>query len=122
MTDAPIRDWSELCAFALALDLPNVTEAISWGHPNLKAHGKMWCWWSPLVDAAVFKGDAEEREILRAVDPETHPMHPHYARAGVILVAAGRIDRGWAEARLIRTWREMAPRRFLKAWDAAHGA
>jgi len=25
------------------LDLPQVTEAAPWGHPCLKAHGKMWC-------------------------------------------------------------------------------
>ena len=36
-------------------------------------------------------------------------------------IRAGRIDEGWARARLIRQWRDAAPKRWLKAWDAAQG-
>jgi len=118
MGEGPIRDWPELRAFALSLDLPKVEEAVSWGNPNLKAHGKMWCWWSPMIDAACFKGSVEERDMLLEADPDTFVMHPHYARSGILLVAAGRIDRGWTEARLRRTWKEMAPKRWLAAWKA----
>lgn len=113
-----IRDWLELKAFALGLDLPRVEETTAWGNPVLKAHGKMWVWWSPYMDAALFKCDRDERDMLRAADPVTFPCHPHYENHNLILVAAGRIDEGWTEARLIRTWREMAPKRVLKAWDA----
>ncbi len=114
----PIQTWPELRDFAVGLGLPNVEDAVSWGNPNLKAHGKLWCWWSPYVDAAIFKGDRDEREMLIAADPETFVMHDHYASFGCILVAAGRIERDWAEARLRRTWEEMAPKRWLKAWSA----
>lgn len=117
MAAPPISTWEELRAFALSLDLPRVEEAVSWGNPNLKAHGKMWCWWSPYIDAAVFKGAVEEREMLHAADPETFPLHDHYANHGLILVAAGRIERDWAEARLRATWRDMAPKRLLKDLD-----
>lgn len=113
-----LQTWPELKAFALGLGLPEVTEAVSWGNENLKAHGKMWCWWSPYVDAAIFKGSIEEREALIAADPSTFLWHDHYAKHGLILVAAGRIDAGWAEARLRQTWRDAAPKRFLKAWDS----
>jgi len=112
----PIRDWEELRAFALALDLPHVEEATSWGNPCLKAHGKLWAWWSPYIDAALFRCDREERAMLREADPETFPAHPHYENHDLILVAAGRIDRGWAGARLRRNWEEAAPKRVLKAW------
>jgi hypothetical protein len=113
-----IRTWPDLRALALSLGLPRVEDAISWGNPNLKAHGKMWCWWSPYVDAAVFKGTIEEREALHDIDPETFLLHPHYANHGLLLVAAGRIDPGWAEARLRQTWEDMAPRRWLARWKA----
>lgn len=113
-----IRDWAELKALALGLGLPRVEQTTSWGNDTLKAHGKLWCWWSPMIDAAVFKGSAEERETLISADPDTFVMHPHYARSGVILVAAGRIDPGWAEARLMSTWCAMAPKRVLAAWQA----
>lgn len=117
MTD-PIHTWPELRDFAVSLDLPKVEDAVSWGNPNLKAHGKLWCWWSPYVDAAIFKGTRDEREMLIAADPETFLIHPHYEKFGNILVAGGRIDRDWAEARLRRTWREMAPKRWLAQFDA----
>lgn len=113
-----IHDWPELKGFALALGLPRVEETTAWGNPVLKAHGRMWTWWSPYIDAALFKCDREEREMLRDADPDTFPTHPHYETHNLILVAAGRIDEGWAEARLTRTWRDMAPKRFLKDWDA----
>lgn len=118
----PIKTWEELKALAFAMDLPEVTLAVSWGNENLKAHGKMWTWWSPYVDAAIFKGSVEEREMLMAADPETFVLHPHYAKHGGILVAAGRIDPGWARARLMQSWRDIAPKKFLKTWDAENGS
>ncbi|MEM6303660.1 MAG: MmcQ/YjbR family DNA-binding protein [Pseudomonadota bacterium] len=113
-----MRTWQEVKALGLSLNLPQVEVAASWGNENLKAHGKMWVWWSPYVEAAVFKGSLEEREALNAADPATFILHPHYAKHGLILVAAGHIDPAWATARLQTSWRAMAPKRFLKAWDA----
>ena len=113
-----IATWPDLRALALSLDLPKVEDAVSWGNPNLKAHGKMWVWWSPYVDAGVFKCAIEEREALIAADPATFLHHDHYANYGLILVAAGRIDPDWTRARLRRTWEEMAPKRWLAKWQA----
>jgi hypothetical protein len=116
-----IHTWPELKAFAFGLDLPMVTVDHPWGNECLKAHGKMWCWWSPYVDAAVFKASRDEREMLLAADPETFTRHPHYEPHNLVLVRAGRIDEGWARARLLQQWREVAPKRWLKTWDAEHG-
>ncbi|MCB6179122.1 MmcQ/YjbR family DNA-binding protein [Rhodobacter sp. Har01] len=117
-----IRDWPTLKAFALALDLPEVALAHPWGHEALKAHGKMWVWWSPFEDAAVFRADRDEREMLMQADPDTFFLHPHYASHALVLVCAGRIDPAWVRPRLIRDWRNAAPKRWLKTWDAAHPA
>lgn len=114
-----IHTWPELKAFALGLDLPMVTVDHPWGNECLKAHGKMWCWWSPHVDAAVFKASRDEREMLMAADPETFTLHPHYEPHNLVLVRAGRIDKGCARARLLQQWRDAAPKRWLKAWDDA---
>jgi len=117
----PLANWADLRDFALSLGLPQVEDAISWGNPNLKAHGKMWVWWSPYVEAAVFKCPFDESEFLRAADPATFLHHPHYQNHPLILVAAGRIDPAWAEARLRRSWAELAPKRWLKTWQAGGG-
>jgi hypothetical protein len=113
-----IATWPDLRALALSLDLPQVVDAVNWGNPNLKAHGKMWVWWSPYVEAGVFKGSIDEREMLRDADPATFLHHPHYANHGLILVAAGRIDPDWSAARLQRIWEELAPKRWLRDWKA----
>jgi hypothetical protein len=112
MTEAPIATWDELCAFAKGLGLPKVEESMSWGNPGLKAHGKLWCWWSPYVDAAVFKGSIDEREMLHAADPETFLLHDHYAKHGLILVAGGRIDRD-GQRRVCAGRGGRAPKRWL---------
>jgi hypothetical protein len=115
-----IHSWPELKAFALGLNLPMVNIDFPWGNECLKAHGKMWCWWSPYVDAAVFKASQEEREMLIEADPETFALHPHYQPHNLILVRAGRIEEGWAKARLMQQWRDAAPKRWLKTWEAAN--
>jgi hypothetical protein len=117
-----IATWPALRDFALGLGLPEVIETTAWGNPCLKAHGKMWVWWSPYVDAAVFKCDLDERDMLLAADPDTFLLHPHYAKHGLILVRGGCIDPNWARPRLIRSWREAAPKRWLKQWEAEQAA
>lgn len=117
-----IADWPALKSFAQALDLPQVTPDYPRGSECLKARGKMWCWWSPCVDSAVFKAPPDEREMLRAADPGTFALHPHCAPHNLFLVRAGRVDEGWARARLTRHWRDAAPKRWLKAWDTEHGS
>jgi hypothetical protein len=116
---APARvDWPALRMLALGLSLPGVTEATTWGQPCLKAHGKLWVWWSPHEDAPVFKVAREVREMLLAADPDTFFVTPHYRPHGLVLMHPDRFDAVWAEATLRRVWREQAPKRLLKAWDA----
>lgn len=113
-----IQTWPEMKAFALSLGLPQVEETKSWGNEVLKAHGKLWVWWSPYVEAALFKCDIEERDTLRMADPDTFLHHSHYEKHGLLLVAAGRIEPDWAKARLTSTWRTLAPKKFLMTYDA----
>ncbi len=123
MTDGPaLNGWPGLKALALSLNLPEVTEAHPWGHEVLKAHGKLWCYWGARADGAVFRVDAFEREMLLAADPDSFFEHPHYTPHGLILVRPGRLNPGWARARLIGQWRAAAPKRWLRAWDAAQGS
>ena len=113
-----IHSYADLRETALSLNLPKVEDGTAWGNACLRAHGKMWVWWSPYLDAAVFKCDFEDREMLLLADPETFVLHPHYKAHKLTLVMGGRIDSDWAKARLIRQWRDAAPKRWLKSWDA----
>ncbi|MDB5533619.1 MAG: hypothetical protein JWO28_1934 [Hyphomicrobiales bacterium] len=98
--------------------MPGVEEATSWGQPNLKAHGKLWVWWSPHEDAPVFKVPFEEREILVEAEPKTFFFTPHYKSHPLVLVRPDKLDLAWAKANLIKVWRAQAPKRVLKAYDA----
>ena len=110
--------YEDVKALALSLGLPGVTEATSWGQPCLKAHGKLWVFWSPSEDALAFKVPFEEREMLVETAPETFFFTDHYRNHKLILVRPERLDPDWAKANLLRVWREMAPKRLLKTYDA----
>jgi hypothetical protein len=110
-------DWNRLKTLALDLGLPGVEETTTWGVPALKAHGKLWVWWSPSEDAPVFKVPIEERELLIEVEPETFFFTPHYRSHPLVLVQPEKLDLDWAKANLIRVWRAQAPKRVLKAID-----
>jgi hypothetical protein len=109
--------WPKLKALALALDLPGIEETTSWGQPTLKAHGKLWVWWSPSEDAPVFKVTLEEREFLCEADPEAFFFTDHYKNHPLILVRPEKLDLDWAKNNLVKVWRQMAPKRVLKAFD-----
>jgi hypothetical protein len=115
-----LNNWAALRSFALGLGLPNVEDAVSWGQPNLKAHGKMWVWWNAQENAAVFKSSFEERDFLFEVDPDTFFITPHYRNWPLILARADRLDPAWVAANLRRVWRAQAKKTFLKKWDEAH--
>lgn len=113
-------DWGRLRMMALSLGLLGVEETTSWGQPTLKAHGKLWVWWSPHEDAPVFKVPFEEREILVEAEPDTFFFTPHYKGHPLILVRPDKLDLEWAKANLIKVWRAQAPKRVLKDHDARH--
>ena len=115
-------DWDRLKALALGLGLPGVEETTSWGQPTLKAHGKLWVWWSPHEDAPVFKVSFEEREVLLEAEPDTFFVTPHYRGHQLVLVRPERLDLAWARHNLMRVWRAQAPKRVMKALDEASPA
>ena len=114
--------YDDLRRIALSLHFPGVAEAVSWGQPCLKAHGKLWFFWSPSENAPVFKVPFEERDFLVENDPQTFFFTDHYRNHQLVLARPDRIDREWIRQNLIRVWRDMAPKRLLRKWDEENGA
>ncbi len=114
--------YETLRKLVLSLDLPGVTEAVSWGQPCLKAHGKLWFFWSPSENAPVFKVPFEEREMLVEAALDVFFFTDHYKNHKLVLAYPDRLDLDWARDNLIRVWRDQAPKRLLKAYDAASGS
>jgi len=114
--------YEDLRALALSLALPGVSEAISWGQPTLKAHGKLWFFWNPKYDAPVFKVSSfDERDMLIEAAPDMFFTTDHHRPHNLVLVYPERVDLDWVQENLTRVWRAQAPKRVLKAWDAEHG-
>jgi hypothetical protein len=118
MPAKPSRDWPRIRKLALGLGLPDVVEATAYGAPALKAHGKLWVWCSPTEGSLVFKVGIDERDMLIDVDPACFYITPHYRNSAMVLAREGKLDLAWARNNLTRVWRELAPKRVLKAHDA----
>lgn len=118
MPKRKVFTYESLRDLALSLKLPGVADAVSWGQPCLKAHGRLWFFWNPKWNAPVFKVPFEERDMLIEADPETFFTTDHHRSWELVLARPERLDPEWARANLLRVWRKQAPKKLLKAIDA----
>ena len=75
----------------LALALPNVEEATSYGTPALKVSGKLFVRLHQDLDKIVLKMPFDRREEMMAADPQTYFITDHYAEHPYILVSLARL-------------------------------
>lgn len=102
----------------IAMELPGVEEAISWGHPNLKVGKKALLFWNPTHNAPVFKVPFEERDFLIEADPETFFTTDHHRSWPLVLARPDKVDIAWVRNNIKRVWRDLVPKRILRAWEA----
>lgn len=107
---------------AIALSLPEVEEASAYGHPAFKAFGKFLTRVRHEDDSVVFVGvNFDERELLIEADPDVFHVTPHYKNYPSVLARLATVDAATVTRFLERRWRECAPKKFLKEWDAGQG-
>jgi hypothetical protein len=79
----------------LALALPDVVEATSWGAPAFKAKGKMFACRpthkSAEPDSLVVMLDFMERDLLLRIAPDTYYLKPHYQNYPCVLARLPKI-------------------------------
>src|ERR1700739_3613605 len=75
----------------LALALPSVEEATSYGTPALKVSGKLFVRLHQDLDKIVLKMPFDRREEMMAADPQTYFITDHYAEHPYILVSLARV-------------------------------
>lgn len=103
---------------ALALALPEATEGTSYGTPAFKVRGKLFARLREEGDVLVVKTDLGYREALIDADPETFFITPHYAGYPAVLVRLGSVAEGELRDLLADSWRIVAPKRLVAAFDA----
>ena len=107
---------------AMALALPQVEEAMSYGKPSFKAFGKFLTRVRREDQSIVLTGVTfDEREMLMEAEPETFHLTPHYKDYPAVLARLASVDPGTVRNFLERRWRELAPKTFLKNFDAQKG-
>jgi hypothetical protein len=93
----------------LALELSEVEELTSWGHPSLKVRGKWFAGLSPhtkeAAGALVIRCDPDERPLMLAGEPELFYVTPHYEKyPRVVLVRLEAATRENLRERLEDAW------------------
>ena len=109
--------WEEVRA--IALSYPGVEEGTAYGTPALKANSKFLTRLR-AEDASIVLVDVtfDERELLMEVEPQTFHLTPHYRNYPSVLARLATLDPGTLRNFLERRWRNVSPKKVVKAWDA----
>lgn len=112
--------FEDVCAIALAW--PGVERGTSYGTPALKVKGKLLARLREDGETLVVLGvGLDEREMLIEAEPELFHVTPHYRDWPIVLMHLAKADPGPVGVLLLRRWREVAPKRLVKEFDAAKG-
>jgi hypothetical protein len=110
-------NWDDVVAIAGAL--PEVEVSTSYGTPALKVKGKGFARLRTEAEGGlVLMCRLDEKEALLASGDPAFYTTPHYDGYGAILVDLDRVQRDQLEELVEEAWRERAPVRVRKAYDA----
>ncbi len=108
--------WDEVRA--IALSFPGVEESTSYGTPSLKVKGKFLTRLRAEDNSLVLVGVTfDEREMLIEAEPAVFHTTPHYRDYPSVLARLEGVDPGSVRNFLERRWRNVAPKRTVKAFD-----
>ena len=119
---ADVISWQDVVAIAMAF--PEVEETTSYGTPSLKVRGKLFARLRSEKDSPyqlMLRCDAEQKDFLLQTGDPAFGTEPHYDGYPGILIRLDLIDRNHLADLIGDAWRERAPVRVRKAWDAEHG-
>lgn len=100
------------------LQLPDVTEGVSYGMVSFKVGKRLIFAWQNKFDAPVFKITPDEEEFLLENDSETFFTTDHHRKYHCIMAYPDKLNIEWARSKLYRDWRELVAKRVLKKFDA----
>lgn len=109
--------WQEFAA--IALELPEVEESLSYGRPSLKVRGKYMAGVNAKEKAFVLRlASVEEQDFLIEMAPQIYYITDHYKGYPAVLARPGKMTKKEARGRLQRAWRTQAPKTLVKKFDA----
>jgi hypothetical protein len=126
-----LRSWPEVhvgssrkgsdfaTARRIALGLPGVEEASSYGTPAFRVGGKLFSRFHQDGESLVVHTSFDQREALVAADPACFLVTDHYRNHPYVLVRLSAAKPAILAEVLTQAWRQRAPRRMIAAYDAA---
>jgi hypothetical protein len=107
-------------AHAVIMAFPEVVEGSTYGKPSYLAFGKFLTRLRAEDDSLVLlEVSFDEREMLMEVDPATFHFTAHYKDYPSVLARVAGLEKEQLRGFIDRRWRKIAPKRWLKAHDAA---
>jgi hypothetical protein len=112
--------WQDVVA--IAMRFPEVEETTSYGTPSLKVRGKLFARYrtekteTPYL--LMLRCDPGQKDFLLQTGDPAFATEPHYDGYPGILIDLERIERDHLVDLVEDAWRERAPVRVRKAWDA----
>jgi hypothetical protein len=115
--DVPVLSWDDVVT--IASGLPEVEQSTSYGTPSLKVKGKSFARLRTEAEGGlVLMCQLDEKEALLASGDPAFYTTPHYDGYGAILVDLEKVSRQQLTELIEDAWRERAPVRLRKAFDA----
>lgn len=113
--------WTDILNFAHRLG--GVTEAKSYGEPSLKV-GKAMLTRLRVGDLSIVLKDIDldERDMLMARAPDLFFTEDHYLGYDIVLARIDSADMARLAPFIERTWRRIAPKRVVAAYDTRGAA
>ena len=116
--DGRMPSWDDVVA--IAGGLPEVQQTTSYGTPALKVRGKGFARLRTEADGGlVLMCQLDEKQALLASGDPAFSTTPHYDGYGAILVDLEQVSHQQLTELVEDAWRERAPVRLRKAFDAA---
>ncbi len=106
----------------IVLAFPGAEEGLSYGQPSFKVNGKFFTRLRREDQSVVLlEVSHDEREMLMQAEPATFHITPHYKDYPSVLARIESLHPGSLHNFLDRRWRKIAPKKLIKALDAAKG-
>jgi hypothetical protein len=105
---------------AIALSFPGAVAGTTHGRPSFYIGKRFFTWVRAEVNSLVAHLDSiDERDMLIESDPALFHITEHYRNYPIVLVRLEKADRELVRAFLTRRFRAIAPKKLLRAFDAA---
>ena len=104
----------------IVLSFPGVEEGMSYGSPAFKVNGKFFTRLRKEDQSLVITGVSfDEREMLMEAEPATFHITAHYKDYPAVLARMASLHPGSFRNFLDRRFRQIAPKKVVKDYDAA---